>query len=372
MRALVLTSKDRSVSVQDIPVPVPGPKQILVHVQAVALNHVDLVYTVNPVAAQERRVVGSDFAGVVTQVSADLVGLADQRAKIGARVAGFVQGACSINDRPGAFAEHIAVDFDLTWNVPTSISFEAAATISMCGLTAAQGVFDRLQLPCPFHQTGSFDWLNFAEGEPVNVFIYGATSSLGLFAAQLVRLAEQTSGTNIRLIGAASASKHAMLLEAPYKYDLLVDYRDSDWPGKVREAAGARGGVQYALDAFSQGPSVQLTESTFGPQGRFAVFRSPVVGKFDISKLKIKPIIGAVWEALGVEIGYQGVTLPANPKAHTFAKEFFDYLGSEASSGRAKLVPNPVRHMPGGLEKIVLEGFALLGSNIASDKSSES
>ena len=70
--------------------------------------------------------------------------------------------------------------------------------------------------------------------------------------------------------------------------------------------AGARGGVQYALDAFSQGPSVELIESTFGSQGRFAVFRNPVVGKFDISKLKIKPIIGAVWEGLGVEIGYQG------------------------------------------------------------------
>ncbi|KAH8589150.1 chaperonin 10-like protein [Bisporella sp. PMI_857] len=92
MTALILTTKDRSISVRDIPVPIPDPKQILVHVQAVALNHVDLVYTANPVAAQDRRVVGSDFAGTVAQVGADLVGLADPRAKIGARVAGFVQG----------------------------------------------------------------------------------------------------------------------------------------------------------------------------------------------------------------------------------------------------------------------------------------
>ncbi|KAH8589151.1 hypothetical protein B0O99DRAFT_637364 [Bisporella sp. PMI_857] len=280
--------------------------------------------------------------------------------------------ACSINDRPGAFAEYVVVDFDLTWNVPGSISFESAATISMCGLTAAQGVFERLQLPCPFHQTGNFDWLNLAKGETVNFFIYGATSSLGLFAAQLVRLAEQTSGIKIRLIGAASASKHAMLRETPYRYDLLVDYRDTDWPRKVREAAGARGGVQYALDAFSQGPSVELTESTFGPQGRYAVFRNPAVGNFDISKLKIKPTIGAVWEGLGVEIGYQGVTLPANPKAHMFAKRFFEYLGSDAASGQAKLVPNPVRYMPGGLEKIASEGFALLGSKMSVGKFSES
>ena len=49
-------------------------------------------HTANHVATQERRVVGSDFAGVVAQVGVDIIGLVDQRAKIGTRVAGFVQG----------------------------------------------------------------------------------------------------------------------------------------------------------------------------------------------------------------------------------------------------------------------------------------
>ncbi|KAL0934529.1 uncharacterized protein CTRU02_211328 [Colletotrichum truncatum] len=362
MKALTLTPKTRSVAVQDIPTPKPGPREIVVHVRAVALNHVDALYTANPVAVQDYRVVGSDFAGEVVRVGSEITGLDDPRTKIGTQVAGFVQGACSVNDRPGAFAEYIAVDYDLTWNIPASMSFEGAATISLCGLTAAQGVFSRLQLPCPFFETEGLSGLDLAGNQVVNVFVYGATTSLGLYAAQLVRLSQEASGVKFHLIGAASTSKAALLKEEPYSYDILVDYRDPSWPQKVRDASGGKG-VQFAIDAFSKSPSVELVESTLAENGKFAVFRSPVLGGFDVSKLKIKPVIGAVWEGLGVEILYQGATIPANSEARKFTTEFYNYLGSGASSGHVKLQPNPIRLMSGGLEKIVPEGFPLLGGS---------
>lgn len=176
----------------------------------------------------------------------------------------------------------------------------------MCGLTAAQGVFVRLGLPSPFaSSSGALPVENRDTHSPINVFIYGSSTSLGLYAAQLVRLSFLASGRKIRLIGAASASKHDFLRKAPYSYDALVDYRDSDWPDKVREAT-AGGGVDYAIDCISEGATVEKVHSTFGPQGRFAVFRSPGGGGFDTSCLRVKPIYGAVWEGLGVEIGYNG------------------------------------------------------------------
>jgi NADPH:quinone reductase-like Zn-dependent oxidoreductase len=92
MRALVLNTNDKSISVRNIPDPKPGPKQILVRVRGVALNHVDYMNAVNPLAAQEERVLGSDFAGEVAQVGKDLANLGDPRTKIGARVSGFLQG----------------------------------------------------------------------------------------------------------------------------------------------------------------------------------------------------------------------------------------------------------------------------------------
>ena len=92
MRALVVTPKDKLVTVQDIPIPEPGPSEILVRVGAVALNRVDWLYTANPVAAQDYRVVGSDFAGEVAKVGSDLEKVDDPRVKVGTRVASFLQG----------------------------------------------------------------------------------------------------------------------------------------------------------------------------------------------------------------------------------------------------------------------------------------
>ncbi|KAG7045152.1 GroES-like protein [Colletotrichum scovillei] len=363
MKALTLTPKEHSVAVQDIPTPEPGPREILVRVRAVALNHVDALYTYKPIAAQEYRVIGSDFAGEVASVGKDIRDIDDPRVKVGARVAGFVQGACSVNYRPGAFAEYVVIDYDLTWNIPIGVLFQEAATISLCGLTAAQGVFSRLELPGPFTQSRNFDHLRLANEGPVNVFIYGATTSLGLFAAQLVRLAEKTSGTRIRLIGAASSAKHDMLRQAPYSYDELVDYRDADWQVTVRKVCGISGGVHYGIDAVSQSPSVERVHDTLVNEGKLAVFRAPALAGFDPSKLRIRPITGAVWEGLGVEIQYQGVTFPANLEAREFATQFYNYLGSEASLGKVKLQANPVRLMPGGLESIASEGIPLFGPN---------
>ncbi|RSM05116.1 hypothetical protein CDV31_009750 [Fusarium ambrosium] len=362
MKALVVTPKDKFVSIKEIPIPELSPSEILIRVGAVALNRVDWLYTANPVAAQDYRVVGSDFAGVVVKVGKDVEKLHDPRAQVGTKVAGFVQGACSVNERPGAFAQYVCVEWDLAWHVPDDMTLQEAASVSMCGLTAAQGVFSRLQIPCPFAETEGFGRPGLRPGGEVNFLIYGATASLGLFAAQLVRLSEQFSGTKIRLIGVASASKHDLLRENPYKFDFLIDYHDTDWPEQVRKLTEASGGVHYAVDAVSISPTVEQVDSILAPDGRFAVYRSPALGKFDINNLQHKPMIGAVWEGLGVEIGYQGASIPVNPEARRFSTQFFEFLGSEASQGKAKLAGNPIRQMPGGLDQIA-EGLALVSPN---------
>ncbi|CRG91355.1 hypothetical protein PISL3812_08403 [Talaromyces islandicus] len=350
MKAVVFRPQSQSLAVEDFAVPIPGPRQILIKVHAVALNTVDVMNVDHPIALQSMRVVGTDFAGVVTKVGDDLKHMSDTRVKVGARVAGFVQGANSANDRPGAYAEYVVSDYDLTWSVADNVPLENAATISMCGLTAAQGLFYRLGFPCPFYGTSTFGDIE----EPVNVLIYGATTNVGLFAAQLVRIAEKTAGKKINLIGAASTSKHASLKESPFNYDVLVDYKEPDWPERVREATGGRG-VMFAVDAVSVGATVAMVESTLSPLGRFAAYRTPAIGGFDMAALKIKPVVGPVWEGLGVEIGYHGVTLPANPEARRFAAAFFKYI-----SNTSFLLPVPIRLMPGGMDEIISEGFAVL------------
>lgn len=365
MKALVLTPSTREVSLRELSTPEPGPGEVLIRVHAVALNPVDEFYVANPLAVQDQRVIGTDFAGVVVDVSADLESSSDPRTKIGARVAGFHQGACSVNDRPGAFAEYVTAPYDLLWKVPANLSLEAASTISMCGLTAAQVIFARLGLPSPFAPTsGTLPSQDRDAGESINVLINGASSSVGLYAAQLVHLASQASGRKFRLIGTASRSKHELLRGPPYSYDVLIDYRDRDWPAKVREATGGNG-VDYALDCISEGETVHNTHSTLGPEAKFAVIRGTAGGGYDPSKLRVKPIYGAAWEGLGVEIGYNDITIPGNPEARAFTAQFYSFLGSEAAAGKVKLEPNPVRNMPGGLERIVPDGLALLSGFVS-------
>lgn len=171
----------------------------------------------------------------------------------------------------------------------------------MCSLTAAQGLYARLGLPNPFSGLQTEE----NTGKPINVFIYGSSTSVGLYAAQLVHLSASASGTKIQLIGAASKSKHGFLRQEPYSYDVVVDYHAADWVEQVKAATGGNG-VDFALDCISEGETVYGTHETLAARAKFAVFRGPVGGRYDPSKLRVKPIYGAVWEGLGVEIGYNG------------------------------------------------------------------
>lgn len=225
----------------------------------------------------------------------------------------------------------------------------------MCGLTAAQAVFSRLGMPSPFSKTEGFP----SSPDPINVLVYGASTSLGMYIAQLVRVAGETSGRKIRLIGAASAGKHALLKAAPYNYDVLVDYRKPGWKDEVLKATGGAG-VQYAADTISEGETVANVDSVLASDGRYAVFLGPAVGGYDAAKLRHQPMYGAAWEALGVEVNFGGNIIPASSDARSFGADFYKWL----SSGGVKLQPNPIRSMPGGLERIGPDGFAVLGGLI--------
>ena len=64
IEALVLDAESKAARVQSIPMPEPGPGEVLVKVYAMALNLLDALYTFNPLGASGR-VVGTDFAWTV-------------------------------------------------------------------------------------------------------------------------------------------------------------------------------------------------------------------------------------------------------------------------------------------------------------------
>lgn len=365
MKALVLDAERRTASVQDVAKPTPGPDEILVQVHAVALNPVDALY-VSHLLGASGRVVGSDFAGTVVSLGRAVP--ADCSLQTGSRVAGFLQGACSVNERPGAFAEFLVCPWDLVFAVPEGMSFEQAATISLCGLTAAQALYYRLGMRTPFpHQAAgsSADHADRDDGATSSVLIYGASTSVAMYAAQLVHCSAEASGTKINLLGTASERRFQMLRSPPYHYDDLVDYRDSEWPRRL-SASSSDGGVQYAFDCIAEGETVKKVAHTLDEGGKMAIVRSREGGAWNGDGLLIEPSYGAVWEGLGEDVQYAGMRVPKSVEARAFAVESYRWL-----SKGAKLEPNPVRAMPGGLERIVPDGFALLGSDSMGDRGSK-
>ncbi len=117
-------------------VPVPGAKDLLVRVLAVAVNPVDT--KVRKLLGETRqdppRVLGFDAAGIVAAVGDEVVGFA-----AGDKV--FYAGDVT---RAGSNAEFQTVDWRLVAKKPATWTFEEAAALPLVALTAWELLFERM------------------------------------------------------------------------------------------------------------------------------------------------------------------------------------------------------------------------------------
>lgn len=387
MKALLLDAANCTAHVTTVPIPSPGPNELLISVKAIALNPVDAHYTSQPLGSTGR-VVGSDFAGLVVGRGPPAPPSGDETTTNGGggpsrlrrsgtamsvsvnrgdRVAGFLQGACSINDLPGAFAEYVVCPADLVWRVPPHVTFEEAASISLAALTAAQGIFFRMGLDAPFEWEDDSEegLLRFVEkdgardrprAKPFTFLVVGASYSEGMYAAQLVRRSAELTGRKCVLVGTAGARHHQTLMTAPYHYDALFDYTDTKLEERIREHLPT--GVDFAYDATSDERAVVLARSLLNQGGKLAGVQPRDAGASSPRDVATEPITGPVWEGLGEDVEFQKFVLQKSPAKRSFATAFYKWL----SDGGA-LDPNPVRIMPGGLDKVVGDGFSLFATD---------
>lgn len=140
MRALVSVpdwplNDPRSVAEVLLPVPQPGPRDLLVQVQAVAVNPRDCKQRALPFKNDEvHRLLGWDAAGVVTAVGSEVTLF-----KVGQSV--YYAGTSA---RAGCNSQWHAVDERLVGPKPTSMTFAQAAALPLTGLTAWESLADRL------------------------------------------------------------------------------------------------------------------------------------------------------------------------------------------------------------------------------------
>jgi len=204
MKAFLLHkySKKGGLSLTDVSTPQVKDNDILVEIQAAAVNLLD-----SKIKTGEFKLIlpykfpltlGHDLAGVVTKVGRNV-----KKFKAGDEVY-----ARAADFNIGTFAEFIAIDEKDAALKPKNISMEEAASLPLVSLTAWQALVERAQLK---------------QGQ--KIFIQAGSGGVGTVAIQLAKYLGATVATT-------ASAKSADFLTA-LGADLIIDYKNSDFESRL-------------------------------------------------------------------------------------------------------------------------------------------
>jgi NADPH:quinone reductase-like Zn-dependent oxidoreductase len=215
---------------RDIETPEIGATEVLVRVRAAGVDrgvwHVmtGLPYPIRLAGygfrAPKHGVPGTDLAGVVTAVGADVTGFAPGDEVFGTGI--------------GTYAEYARAREDQLAAKPASLSFEQAGALPVSGVTALQALRDRGAV-----QPGQ------------HVLVIGASGGVGTFAVQLAKAfgAEVTgvcSTTKVDLVRSLGADhvvdyRREDFAASGARYDLILDIGGNTSLSRLRRALTAKG-----------------------------------------------------------------------------------------------------------------------------------
>ena len=215
MKAIVYhRSSVEKLKLEEIEKPIPGDDEILIKVRAAAVNPLDYHFSQHPFL---RRLMSLMVKGKFSRPGRDVAGEVES---VGRNVTQFkpgdeVFGACN-----GAFAEYACALEKGLVKKPPNISFEQAASITIAGLTALQGL-----------RKGLSDNAQLRPDQ--KVLINGAAGGVGTYAVQIAKVfgAQVTavcSTRNMDMVQSIGADQVVDYTRADFtsngqKYDLLFD-----------------------------------------------------------------------------------------------------------------------------------------------------
>lgn len=234
-----------------VPLPTPGPGQILVRVEAASLNYRDLMLTDDAYGWTPPLpfVPASDLAGQVQAVGPGVQRWQAGDAVISTFYAGWLDGVAGPGVHalggpgPGALASHVLLHEDWAVAAPRTLDAAEASTLPVAALTAwfAMAELNRLKAG----QT---------------VLIHG-TGGVALFGVQLARL----QGAQVIVVsGDADKRERALALGATH-----VLARDADWWADARRLTGGRG-VDQVLETVG-GPNVARSLQALAGGGKLSL-----------------------------------------------------------------------------------------------------
>jgi NADPH:quinone reductase len=197
-----------AITIHTLPVPRPGPREILIAVHAAGVGGWDASIRDGSWKPGGRSkfplVLGTDGAGVVV-----MKGSRVRRFRVGDRAYAYSAG----NPKGGFYEEFVAVDERRAGRVPRGLDLVEAGACAVTALTALQGVEGALRV---------------RRGETVLVF--GASGAVGTMAVQFAKR------RGARVIATASGRRAGALVRR-LGADGIVDARSDDLAGRLRELA---------------------------------------------------------------------------------------------------------------------------------------
>ncbi|MFJ2029060.1 SDR family NAD(P)-dependent oxidoreductase [Streptosporangium sp. NPDC087985] len=251
---------------EEIPMPQPGPEEVVVEVRAIGLNYRDVMRAVNllPTEAVEAvfggHELGLECAGIVTAV--------------GAAVTGTQPGDRVMAAGPVGFASHARVKAWAAVTLPEGMTFTEAATMPMAFSTA-------------HHSLGYCARVKAGE----TILVHGGAGGVGLAALQYARY----HGAHV-IATAGTAAKRDLLLAMGA--DHVLDSRSLHFAEQVKELTGGQG-VDIVLNSLA-GEAITRGVECLRHGGRFIE-----LGKRDIYQnrsLLLRPFSDNI-AFYGVDVG---------------------------------------------------------------------
>lgn len=251
MKAAVVRAFGKPLSIENVPVPEPGPGEILVKVIACGVCHTDL-HAANgdwPVKPTPPFIPGHEVAGIVAAIGPGVTGL-KQGDAVGVAWLHDACRACefcetgwetlcesqhntgySVN---GGFAEYVIADAAFVARLPAGVDFAAIAPILCAGVTTYKG-------------------LKETEARPGEWVAISGLGGLGHIAIQYAR------AMGLHVVGLDIAPDKLALAEAAGA-DLAIDARSPDAVDQVLKATGggAHGVLVTAVSPPAFGQALQL------------------------------------------------------------------------------------------------------------------
>lgn len=191
---------------EERPIPEPSTDEILVKVEATAVNRTDIITRENTSLEEPYPILGVEVSGVVEQESPNYPQLT-----VGTRVAGIVNR--------GGYAEYAVMPAGRAIVLPDSMSAIEGAAIPEVFLTAYQTMF----------------WLGELKPQET-ILVHAAGSGVGTAAIQLA----SRKITDAKII-ATAGKQHKLEMAKALGADLTINYKEEDFDEKVLEFTDGRG-----------------------------------------------------------------------------------------------------------------------------------